>query len=101
MRIDHTNHPRRGSVKRLRLTVMAALVLGASTTWAGPFEDAVSAHKRGDFATALRLFRSLAAQGEAEAQFNMGWMSEKGQGVAQDYAEAAKWYRLSAIQGFA
>jgi hypothetical protein len=28
-------------------------------------------------------------------------MYAKGQGVPQDYAEAAKWYRLAAAQGFA
>jgi hypothetical protein len=34
-----------------------------------------------------------------EAQFNLGLMYDKGQGVPQDYAEAAKWYRKAAEQG--
>ncbi len=37
----------------------------------------------------------------AEAQSNLGVMYSNGQGVTQDYAEAAKWYRKSAEQGHA
>ena len=33
------------------------------------------------------------------AQNNLGSMYQNGQGVSQDYKEAAKWYRLSAEQG--
>ncbi len=42
-----------------------------------------------------------AAQGDADAQFNLGVMYENGQGVPQGYAEAVKWYRKAAEQGFA
>jgi hypothetical protein len=42
-----------------------------------------------------------ADQGHAEAQYNLGVMYYKGQGVPQDYAEAVKWYRLAADQGYA
>ena len=40
-----------------------------------------------------------AEQGDAEAQFNLGVIYDEGQGVPQDYAEAAKWYRMAAEQG--
>ena len=33
------------------------------------------------------------------AQSNLGLMSEKGQGVQQDYVVAVKWYRRAAEQG--
>ncbi len=65
------------------------------------FDDAVSAHERGDYATALREFRVLAKQGFASAQLNLGFMYDNGEGVLQDYAEAVKWYRLAAEQGHA
>jgi uncharacterized protein len=42
---------------------------------AGPIEDGVAASKRGDFATALRLWRPLAGQGNADAQYYLGFMS--------------------------
>jgi TPR repeat protein len=45
-------------------------------------------------------WRSLAEQGDAYAQYNLGNMYMKGEGVPQDYAEAVKWYRLAAKQGY-
>ena len=44
------------------------------------------------------LLRSLADQGNAQAQFNLGFMYQRGHGVPQDYAQAAKWFRLAADQ---
>jgi TPR repeat protein len=52
-------------------------------------------------AKAVKWYRKAAEQGLPEAQFNLGLMYDKGQGVPQDYAEAVKWYRKAAEQGFA
>ena len=41
----------------------------------------------------------LAEQGDTHAQFLIGYMHEKGQGVSQDYAKAAKWYALAGEGG--
>ena len=60
--------------------------------------DADAAYRRGDFANALRISRPLASLEYAAAQNNLGFMYANGQGVAQDYAEALKWYRLAAAQ---
>ncbi|MBF0127147.1 MAG: sel1 repeat family protein [Magnetococcales bacterium] len=49
----------------------------------------------------IRNFRDAADQGDAEAQYNLGVMLEKGQGTPRSCAEAAQWYRLAADQGFA
>jgi TPR repeat protein len=49
-----------------------------------------------DDATAIR---SLAEQGDAKAQFALGTMYHYGQGVAQDHAEALRWWREAAEQG--
>ena len=81
---------------------LAAFILALSLTApvaAGPWEDAVAAHERGDFATALRLFRPLAGQGNAVAQFNLGVMYDNGHGVPQDHVLAHMWFNLSAAQG--
>ena len=84
----------------LRATLLAlSLVLSAPQVSADTFEDAVSAYQSGDFDTAAKAFRKLADQGDAAAQYNLGFMYDLGQGVPQDYAEAAKWYRLAADQG--
>lgn len=66
-----------------------------------PMEDGQAAYNRGDFATALELWRPLAEQGEARAQNNLGVMYENGKGVPEDIAEALKWYQLAAEQGYA
>ena len=84
--------------------VIAAVTLMLSHSapaFAGPLEDADTAHREGDYATALRLLSPLADQGHPIAQFLFGIMHFKGEGVAQDYAEALKWYGLSANQGYA
>ncbi len=82
----------------MRHTIIAVLLLAAlaGTAVAGPSEDPFSAYERGDYATALRLLRPLAEQGDAGAQHTFGFMYANGQGVRQDYAEAVKWYRLAA-----
>ena len=40
--------------------------------------------------------RKTADLGNADAQYRLGLMYDKGLGVPQDYAEAAKWYRKAA-----
>ncbi len=97
---------RAAEAKLRRRAVFAFVMLGAwlaaaipaRPAAAGPFDDAISAHERGDYAAALRLLRPLAEQGNACAQFNLGFMYANGEGVPQDYAAALKWYRRSADQ---
>ena len=55
--------------RALVAAVIAVTLTGAAA--AGPFEDATAAYERGDYATALRLFRPLAEQGNADVQFNL------------------------------
>ena len=43
--------------------------------------------------------KSLAEQGDALAQIDLGLMYADGEGVPQNYAEAVKWWRLAAEQG--
>lgn len=77
----------------------ALLLLGAGTLWAGPFEDGVAAYSRGDYALALKTFRSLAAQGNTDAQSNLGTMYSRGRGVAQDPVRAVMWFSLAEAGG--
>ena len=41
----------------------------------------MAAYERGDYATAMRGFRILVEQGDANAQFNLGSMYDFGEGV--------------------
>ena len=81
--------------------VLLAIVLAfgfVSPVWAD-FQAGLDASKRGDFTTALREWKPLAEAGNADAQYNLGYLYEKGQGVAKDFAEAMKWYGKAADQG--
>jgi hypothetical protein len=86
---------------KLKHAIAAILLMlsFAAPVAAGPYGDAVAAHSRHDYATALWLFRPLADQGSAMAQFFLGAMYYEGQGVPQSDAEAAKWFRKAAEQG--
>jgi V8-like Glu-specific endopeptidase len=88
-------------VKPFRTALAASLLLAAmlGTAAGGPFEDAVRAYKKGDYETALELFRPFAEDGRADAEYTLGFMYFTGRGVPPDYAEAAKWLRLAAEQG--
>jgi TPR repeat protein len=90
-------------MKRIGL-LLVALTL-CEQAWAGPVEDGVTAYESRDYATALGLFRPLADQGNAAAQYYLGMMYDLGNRsqspVPQDYAQALKWYHLAADQGFA
>src|SRR5450759_4601026 len=83
----------------LMLSFAAPVAAGPGEDGVDAYNDGVAAYNRGDYATALRLFRPLADQGVAIAQNNLGVLYEKGQGLPQNYAEGAKWYRLAADQG--
>ena len=83
-----------------RIFLAAVMLLGLATpAWAG-FDEGFAAYKQGDYATALREWRLLAAQGNASAQSNLSIMYEKGQGVPLDDGAAVRWwYRKAAEQG--
>ena len=83
-------------------SIVLLLALGLSgPVLAGPREDANAAYQKQDYTAALRLFRPLADQGDADAQTMLGFMYQHGLGVPQDYAQAVKWYRLAADRGYA
>ena len=42
-----------------------------------------------------------AKQGDAKAQYSLGFMLYDGQGAPKNYAEATKWFRMAAEQGHA
>ena len=82
-------------------TVMLELVvvLVAAPAWAD-VQAGVDAYEKGDYATALKEWRPLAAQGNAAAQALLGMMYEEGQGVPKDYVQAYMWLSLAAAQGY-
>jgi len=51
--------------------------------------------------TSLVEIRLAAQAGDATSQYRLGFMYATGEGVAQDDAEAVRWYRQAADQGLA
>jgi TPR repeat protein len=61
-----------------------------------PYRVGVKAFNEGDYETALRAFRLLAATNDFRALTHLGMMHEKGLGLKADLAQAAKLYRRAA-----
>ena len=83
------------------LVLLTGLFGAGGAVWAGDFDKGWKAWESEDYATALKEWRPLAEQGNADAQDWLGHMYRYGQGVTEDKAEAAKWIRKSAEQGYA
>lgn len=84
----------------------AILVIGAlfasimiAPVAAGNYEDGSAAYRKGDFATALRLYRLAAVEGNIPAHAQLGFMYSKGEGAKQSDIEAANWWRPAALAG--
>ena len=82
-----------------RVLLAIVLTIGLATPVWADLQSGIDAYKRGDYATALKEWRPLAEAGNANAQYKLGIMYFKGQGVSKDFVEAAKWYRKAAKQG--
>lgn len=78
-----------------------------SSSSAGWFEDGLAALHNSDYHAALVIFQPFADRGNAKAQFWVGVLYQDGQmgthgqwTMKRDYAEAVKWYRKAADQGY-
>ena len=86
--------------------IAAALALSSFAMFGSPAvaqEDAYAkgfqAYEQEDYVEAVKWFRLAAEQGDAWAQYNLGGMYAKGQGVPEDFVQAYKWFNLAAAQG--
>jgi uncharacterized protein len=70
------------------IIAMLTLVVSDGVAAADPVGDGWAANERGDYVTALRLIKPLAAQGNAAAQDLYGFMYFYGHGVPQSDREA-------------
>ncbi len=84
------------------LLLMLALTTGARMpVQAQTFEQSGAAYVHKDYRTAFAGYKKLAEQGNARAQYLLGMMYDKGQGVPKDDQQAVVWYRKAAEQGHA
>ena len=95
------------------------LIFHSTLTHAASYQTGLDAYKQGHYAEAMKHWKPLAKQGISEtvynlgpinsshlvreqlnamAQFNLGIIYLKGQGVEIDYAESHYWFNLAAHQ---
>jgi TPR repeat protein len=86
------------TLKHVVVAILLMLSL-ATPVAAGPLEDGYTAYTKGDFATAMRLMRPLADQGNITAQTVVGLLYYFNYGG--DYVSAHMWFNLAAAQGHA
>ena len=65
------------------------------------FEQGMQALQAGNYAEAYCLWRPLADQGYAEAQYHLGWLYANGNGLAVDIGRALAFWGAAAKQGHA
>ncbi len=83
-----------------KLILLFYVLLWSGSATAG-YEEALYFYNRGDYVIAAIEFSTLAKQGNAKSQYDLGRMYEQGQGVPQDNRVAFEWYRMAAEQGYA
>ena len=83
-----------------RLWPAVALLTGLATaTAAQTFNDAYDTYKRGDVASAIRQWQSLADKGDGQAQHVLGLAFQNGDGVARNLPQAFAWFTIATILG--
>ncbi|KAF0220515.1 MAG: Sel1 domain-containing [Geobacteraceae bacterium] len=85
----------------MRLVVLLLMVMEMASYAAAGSEARKGTDRRPHAKATFDALKPLAEQGSAVAQQELGVMYRKGEGVRQDYAKAAKWFRRAADQGLA
>jgi len=80
------------------LTIIALSLLLRTPAGAG-YDEGLKAHERGDYAAALKEWEPLAEEGNANAQYSLGFLYENAQGVQKDAENAINWYQIAAERG--
>ncbi len=86
------------SIRRLAVGLgLLAMLLAAPAI--ADLDSGWQAYQRGDYGSAAAIWRPLAEAGDPVAQFNLGFLHHRGEGVAQDYEAAVFWWTRAANQG--
>ena len=80
------------------ISALMICLFTAASAWAN-FQAGVDAYERCDYETALQEFQPLAEGENSKAQFYLGRMYARGNGVHQDDKKAAELYRKAAEGG--
>ena len=88
-------------IKKIKILIVTVFLTAFGGVTYASFTDGLNAAIEGDYKTALKEWQSLADQGNASAQYNLGVMYGNGRGVLKDDKQTVKWYQKAADQGYA
>src|SRR6266850_257260 len=94
---DHRTYMMRWT--RFTFLTVALLLVSPVRPCLADLEGGLRAYEHHDYQVAFEEFRQLAEHGDSIAQLMLGYMYVGGEGIAQQYAEAARWFREAADQG--
>ena len=80
------------------MAVILASVSGVNA-FAANFDDAEAALRRGDYASALPIYSTLALTGDTHAMVRLGGLYQKGEGVTRDLRRAVGYFTQAAADG--
>ncbi|WFM72785.1 peptidoglycan-binding protein [Halomonas sp. CKK8] len=79
--------------------VLSLILVGSVGLASADYADGMRYYERQEYRQALQEFGAAARRGDADAQYMLGRLHEAGNGTAQDYVQAHKWYNLAAARG--
>lgn len=81
------------------LLALCIITLVPNILLSADIQTGLEAYKKGDYVTALEEWLPIAEQGNADAQFSVGLLYDRGLNVIPDYKIAVKWFTLASKQG--
>jgi TPR repeat protein len=87
------------AMNRKHLVAAALAILAGAPLHAQSVKSGIEAWQRADYSGAVAIWRPLAENGDADAQFNLGQAYRLGRGVPTNLAAAKTWFERSANQG--
>ncbi len=82
-----------------RFVLAAALAAAPAAPAPADLPAAIEAYDQGDYESAFDEAKAVAEHGDADAQYLLGYLYARGEGVRQDLVRAYLWFTLSARQG--
>lgn len=86
-------------MKLLLSTFLSTVLLFMSSCGTSNLQKGVDAYNEGSYQLALETITPLANDGDTNAQYLLGTLHYRGQGVSKNMMEAIKWFTLAAERG--
>ncbi|NOX43018.1 MAG: sel1 repeat family protein [Gammaproteobacteria bacterium] len=90
----------KNSINIIKLCCIIFFIGAIMPATANEYNEGFLAAESGNYDTAISKWGPLASSGHPIAQFNIALMYHGGLGVAANEAEAVRWYKMSANNGY-